>query len=235
MFSKVKKHFSVFTRFDALLWSISTLVVVISYLLSSQRYAVNLIASLIGVTALIYLARGQVFGQVLIVAFAVLYGISSWRLAYYGEMITYLGMSMPIAIASIITWLRHPYKGAREVEVSDVKGSVLALIFLSGAAVTAAFYFILRALGNAELIVSTVSVFTSFLAAALSAVRSPFYALGYAANDVVLIILWCMASVSDLSNLPMLACFAVFLINDLYGFVNWRKMQKRQRKQGERQ
>ena len=95
-------------------------------------------------------------------------------------------------------------------------------------AVTAAFYFILKALHTANLIPSTVSVATSFLAVYLTFRRSPYYALAYAANDVVLILLWTLAAIEDLSYLSVIICFVMFLANDLYGFLNWRKMQKKQ-------
>ncbi|WP_300921669.1 nicotinamide mononucleotide transporter, partial [uncultured Dubosiella sp.] len=68
---------------------------------------------------------------------------------------------------------------------------------------------------------STISVFTSFAAVLLTFWRSPYYALGYAANDLVLIVLWTLQH-----DIVMILCFAVFLINDLYGFCNWRKMEK---------
>ena len=91
------------------------------------------------------------------------------------------------------------------------------------------FYFILKALGNANLLFSTISVTTSFLASYMTFMRSPYYAIGYSANDIVLIILWIMASIENISYLPMIACFVMFLANDLYGFINWRKMEKRQK------
>ena len=94
--------------------------------------------------------------------------------------------------------------------------------------VTGAFYFILRALGNANLLFSTISVTTSFLASWLTMMRSPLYALGYAANDVVLIVLWVLAAMEDASYLPMVVCFVMFFLNDSYGCVNWRRMERRQ-------
>jgi len=112
------------------------------------------------------------------------------------------------------------------------KLSKKAWLFLSLAAllVTVAFYFILQALGTANLPVSTLSVTTSFFAASLTFLRSPYYALGYTANDVVLIVLWVFSAVADLSYLPMVLCFVMFLLNDLYGFFNWKRMEKRQAK-----
>ena len=57
-------------------------------------------------------------------------------------------------------------------------------------AVTIGSYFLLQAFGTANLLTSTVSVATSFVAVYLTWLRSPWYALGYAANDVVLVVLW---------------------------------------------
>ena len=67
------------------------------------------------------------------------------------------------------------------------------------------------------------------LASWLTLMRSPSYALAYAANDLVLIALWVTASANDPGCAPMIVCFAMFFINDSYGFVNWRRMMRRQR------
>jgi len=92
------------------------------------------------------------------------------------------------------------------------------------AIVTSVFYFILKALNTANLIFSTISVTTSFIASYLTYLRSPYYALAYAANDIVLIALWLLASIKDSSYVPMVFCFIMFLINDIYGYINWKKM-----------
>ena len=228
---KSKNPFLLFrdlTGFERALWAVSAVVVTLSFLLSPEKDILSLIASLIGVTALIFVAKGYVFGQALTVVFAVFYGTISFFFRYYGEMITYLCMTSPIAILSVIEWLRHPYKDSAEVQVRKMKPHQMLLLFALSGAVTAVFYFILRALGNANLLFSTISVATSFLASALTFMRSPWYALAYAANDVVLIVLWVLASISDPAYIPMIACFLAFLANDVYGFYNWRRMMKRQ-------
>ncbi|MBP3378678.1 MAG: nicotinamide mononucleotide transporter [Clostridia bacterium] len=215
------------TKFEWGLWLSSVAVVLISFILSPEDY-ITLIASLIGVTALIFTAKGFVIGQILIVIFAVFYGVVSFWQRYYGEVITYLGMTAPIAILSVISWIKNPYKGTREVKVNRMNGRQVTVMLLFTVAVTLVFYFILDLLGNANLLVSTLSVTTSFLASYMTFMRSPYYAIGYAANDVVLIALWVAATLRDISCLPMVMCFVVFLINDLYGFISWRRMEKRQ-------
>ena len=62
----------------------------------------------------------------------------------------------------------------------------------------------------------------------LTVFRSQYYALAYAFNDIVLIILWALATAENIAYLPMIICFVVFLINDSYGFFNWRRIKSRQ-------
>ncbi len=161
--------------------------------------------------------------------FSLLYGIISFGFAYYGEMITYLGMTMPMAIFSLIAWLRHPYHGNKsEVQVGNIGKRENLLMWLLTALVTVGFYFILKYFNAANIVPSTISVATSFLAVYLTFRRSPYFALAYAANDIVLIALWALASLREVRYLSVVVCFAAFLLNDIYAFVSWQKMKKRQ-------
>lgn len=225
---KIKNPFSDLTKFERALWLSSVCVIALSFIISGGGDVMTLISSLMGVTALIFVAKGYVIGQVFTVIFSVFYGIVSFFFRYYGEMITYLCMSAPSALFSVFAWLRHPYKGTKEIEINKITKKNGFIITIATIAVTTAFYFILAALGNANLTMSTVSIATSFSASMLLMFRSPYYAIAYAANDIVLIILWVMASIKNISYLPMIFCFVMFLLNDLYGFYNWGKMRKRQ-------
>ena len=217
------------TKFELGLWLFSLTGVTLSSVVSPAFDPLSLIASLIGVTALIFVAKGDPLGQILTVVFSVFYGVISWTFRYYGEMITYLGMSAPMAALAVAAWLRNPYEqGKAEVRVNRLKLPEVLFLAILTAAVTVLFYFILAFFNTANLLPSTVSVTTSFLASYLTFRRSPFYALAYAANDIVLIVLWVLASMEDPSYLPMILCFTMFFLNDTYGFVNWQRMQKRQ-------
>ena len=225
---KKQNPIQILTLGEKLLWLASVVVVAGSFLLFQSDDILTLIASLIGVSALIYVAKGHVLGQVLIILFAVFYGAISFYFQYYGEMITYLGMSAPIAVFSLISWIRHPFKDSQEVEVSKLSRRQKIFAAVSSFLVTVLFYFILKALGNARLLISTFSVTTSFFASYLTFCRSPYYALAYAANDVVLIVLWVLAAMTDLGSIPMVACFVMFLVNDIHGFICWKKRYIRQ-------
>ena len=164
------------------------------------------------------------------VIFSIVYGIISYSFAYYGEMITYLGMSGPMALFALIVWLKNPYKGKKsQVKVNRISKKEIVFMLIVSVFVTILFYFILKYFGTANLIPSTLSIITSFIAVYLTFRRSPYFAFVYAINDLVLIVLWTLATLTDINYVSVLICFIVFFINDIYGFISWLKMEKLQK------
>lgn len=225
-----RKLLRYFSRAERLLWGLSVVFIVGAFCAFDRENYLTLAASLIGVTSLIFNAKGNPIGQVLMLLFSLLYGIISYTFAYYGEMITYLGMTMPMAVFALISWLKNPYNGRRsEVKVNTIGKKEIVLMCLAAVVATGVFYWILKMFHTANLLPSTLSVTTSFLAVYLTFRRSASFALAYASNDIVLIALWVLASLADTRYLSVVVCFVAFLVNDLYGFINWRRMKERQR------
>lgn len=224
---RIKNYFS---KFEISLWITSVALITASYFVFDRSSTLTLIASILGVTAILLNAKGNPIGQGLMVIFSIIYGIISYGFSYYGEMITYMGMSMPMAIIALIAWLKNPFNGNHaEVKVNRISKKETAFMLILSAFVTLVFYFILKHFNTANIIPSTLSVTTSFLAVYLTFRRSPYFSLLYAFNDVVLIVLWIFASLTNLSYISVVVCFLMFLINDMYAFISWRKMEIRQR------
>ena len=226
----MKKFLKSITLVEWLIWNISVISIIVCFFAFKNTQYLYLVASLIGATALIFVSKGNPIGQLLTIVFSVFYGIISYSFNYYGEMITYLGMRATIALWALISWLRNPYKGNKsKVKVNSLSKKEWCLLLIAAVVITVSFFFVLQALNTANLIISTVSVLTSFLAAYLAARRSRFYAIGYGANDIVLIVLWSMASCENITYLPMAICFIAFFVTDTYGFINWSIMNKKQK------
>ncbi|MCM1260104.1 MAG: nicotinamide riboside transporter PnuC [Prevotella sp.] len=226
----MKKFLKNITIIEWVIWCTSVIAIMISFFVLKNKQYLYLVASLIGATALIFVSKGNPIGQLLTILFSICYGIISYSFQYYGEMITYLGMSAPIALWALISWLKHPYEGnCSEVRVNRLSKTEWCLFSVVSIIITITFFFILRALHTSNLIISTISVWTSFLAAYLTGRRSRFYAIGYGMNDIILIVMWSMASYKDIVYLPMVICFIAFFIMDTYGFINWSIMHQRQR------
>ncbi len=226
---KVKYYMDYFSKGEIALWSLTMIFVIGSFLIFDRENYLMLLASVIGGTSLIFCAKGNPFGQILMIIFSVLYGIISLTCAYYGEMITYLGMTAPMALFSLISWIKNPYKGNKsEVTVNTISLKETAFMILLSVIVTVIFYFILKAFNTANIAPSTLSVTTSFLAVYLTFRRSSYYAIGYAVNDIILIVLWTMVTIDNIEYLSVVICFIAFLINDIYGYISWQKMYERQ-------
>lgn len=227
----MKAFFKQFTKFDIILFFVSLIIIIVSFFAFRNDRYVYLATSIMGLLLLTFVAKGSFIGQIFTIIFAALYGIVSYSYKYYGEMITYLGMSAPIAVAALISWIRNPAKGERkEVEVNSLSYKEYIFLSVLSLAVTVAFGFILNAFHTANLILSTVSVWSSFTASYLTLRRSRFYAIAYAVNDIILIVLWSLAAADSPQYIAMVVNFVVFLINDTHGFINWTRMQHRQKK-----
>ncbi len=225
-----KMLLSYFKKEEIILWCSSVILIVVSFAIFDRKNFFTLAASLTGVMSLIFNAKGNPFGQLLMIVFSVMYGIISFKFAYYGEMLTYLGMTAPMAVVALVSWLRNPYQGNRaEVKVNYMNKKEHVFMWIAAVTATIIFFFVLKYCKTANIIPSTISVTTSFIAVYLTFRRSPYYAAGYAANDIVLIVLWIMASFENREYISVVVCFAVFLVNDVYGFLSWRAMGKRQR------
>ena len=117
----LKKATGYFTPAEKLLWGASVGLLLASYGAFGGQGAANLAASLVGVTSLSFCAKGNPFGQALMILFSTMYGVISLGFAYYGEFLTYVGMTLPMAALSLVSWLKNPYEGQRsQVKVGHV-------------------------------------------------------------------------------------------------------------------
>ena len=217
------------TKREWSIWLGSIIIVLISNLATKDFDLLTLVAALTGVTSLIFAAKGNVWGQVLMILFSILYGIISFRFRYWGEMMTYLGMTLPMAVWSTITWIENPSENnGNEVQIQSLSKKHIVALCISGIIVTAVFYYILKSFNTPNIIFSTISIITSFIAASLTMLRSSYYAVWYAANDIVLIILWVLASLKDPAYIPVVVNFSIFFMNDMYGFMSWKQWELEQ-------
>lgn len=226
----LKKIWNYFTLVEKIIWFSSIALIIACFCIFDRTNYFNLITSICGVTGLIFVAKANPLSKVFGVVFSILYAIVSFKSKYYGEMLTYVLMTLPMNIIALIAWIKHPFNDDKnEVEIYTVTKKDIIIMFILTTIITSIFYFILEYFNTNNLIFSTLAIATSFIAIYLTSKRSPFYAIGYACNDIVLIVLWTLASIEDISCISILACFVAFLANDLYGFINWNNIKKRQK------
>ena len=118
----MKRLFNYFTLFEKLMWLFSIILIIFVFYIYKNNNYLYLIGNLIGVTALLFLAKGNPVGQILSIVFSLFYAYVSLSYRYYGECITYAFMTLPVAVVSTIAWFKHPYQDNNaEVEVVKLK------------------------------------------------------------------------------------------------------------------
>ena len=209
----------------------STLAALISFILIEEKDYLYFFTCILGVTTTVFIAKAHVFGQLLGIAYAILYAVTTFISHYYGEFIISIALYLPSGIWGLISWLRHRYEDTSTIKIAKLGLKHISIMLIIASILTFGIFFLLRALDTQNLIVSTISVFVSISAGYLVIKRSPFYALIYLINDVVLIVLWGMALRDSLTYMQLLISAFGFFFTDLYGFINWLNLRKKQTKE----
>lgn len=227
MFQSIKESFKNLSKVELLIYTISEIVIIVSFIISKNKNVLSLISSMLGATSLILLSKGDYLGHIISAIFGVIYIIISYSYKYYGEMFIYGFLMIPLAVTNIIIW-RKNQATSHQVKVQQIKKTEVIYIFIITIIIGIIFYFILRLLNTNNLIISSISVMTSVSASLLSLKRSPYYAIMYILNDLVLIVMWSLAASDNSMYLPNVICFVTFLVNDIYALINWKKIEKSQ-------
>jgi nicotinamide mononucleotide transporter PnuC len=236
MRNSFKNAIKYFSPFEWALWLGGIAIIVVGFCLGTDKNALSLISSIFGISCIIFSAKGNVLGQGIAIVFAITYAILAYTKAYYGEMIIYLALMLPIHIASIVTWIKNSSKKKGkmpEVKVNNIRAKEFAIGGVVACGLMVGFYFLLKALNTDNLVISTISLITSLAAAYLMLRRCEYYNICFILNDLVLIALWSLKmSVDGISVLPTVLSFVIFLATDTYSFISWRRLKKRQEKEG---
>ena len=216
---------------EYLLLSISIISIIVSFILIDQKDYLTLFTAIVGMFMAVFIARANFWGQIFSVFNVGLYAATAYLSRYYGELIIAICLYFPLTLGAIISWFRHPYKESNQIQIVKLGYKNVLIDLLITAIMTTVSFFIMQALDTPNLPVSTLSVAISTAAGYLIIKRSPYYALIYAINDLVLIVLWGMASIDAHQYLPLTISFVGFFASDTYGFVNWLRIRSKQKRE----
>ena len=183
--------------------------------------------SIVGIITALLLAKGKNLGQVFGLLITILYSIVSFKNKYYGEVLIDALLMLPMYVIGIITWINKKKKKTNSVEINSIKKKEWIIVSFVFALVFVGIYYLLKAFNTNELIVSTISVLASLFAVYLQIRRSKYSFSFYIVNDIILMFLWGIPVVHGSYMLfPMFLNPTINLINDLYGFYNWKKTER---------
>ncbi len=224
----IKKVFGKWNAIE-LIFYIAGLALIITMSICFGASWMSAVTGIFGLSCVLFAAKGKIIGIFFTWVMIVFYSILSYKNKYYGEVFINLCMMFPMTIIQLISWLKNLGKDY-VVKVNSITKKEIIIVCSAAALAFVAFYFILRALNTSQLIFSTISIVTSVLATYFQSRRSKYGFLAFLVNDAVLCVLWLFATLEDIKNVAMLTAVALYVVSDIYGFISWGILQKRQQK-----
>lgn len=182
------------------------------------------IVAFLGFFSALNQAKGKVVGQFTGVFLALLYSIVSYRNRYFGEVIVYLVVILPLYIFGIFSWLKNKDKKTEKVKQNVIGKNEWIMILVSCIVLFIGLYQLLRYFDTSQLLVSTLSMIINITATYLLVRRSKYSFILYIFNALILLVLWGIPVVGgDYLLIPMVFDAILLLINDIYGFKSWAR------------
>lgn len=182
------------------------------------------IVPFIGFFSALNQAKGHVIGQIVGILLAILYSIMSYNNKYYGEVIIYLLVILPLYISGTYTWLKNRNMKSEKVKQNTLKKKEWNILLIVNLILFIGLYFLLKYFNTNNLLVSTISMNINLTATYLLVRRSRYSFLFYLINAFILLILWGLPVLDgNIILLPMAFDAILLLINNIYGLHSWSK------------
>ena len=204
-------------------------ITILSIVFKSPWYV--LVNALLALLCVFTQAKGKVSTQFIGAVYFCFYIFITYSQKLYGEAILYLTIMLPMYVYGIVHWLKNRNKKDNVVIVRS-NLSKREWLFMSVALVVVSIgvYFLLKVLGTAELLISTLSFVSMLPAVYLLIRRCKWNQVVFLINDVIVPLLWLAMVLNGQTIFVTLVVYHFFqLTYDVYGFVNWIKLEKQQK------
>ena len=219
----MKKLFKDWTKFEIFLLLSSIAIIIFSGVFCKSTI-LTIICSITGILCALMQAKGKIMSQFIGLVLVVLYSILSFENKYYGEVLIYIFIMLPLFVSGIISWIKNVDKETNIVNENELSKKEWIILTTISIILFIGLYYLLKYFNTSQLFVSTLSMVTSLFATYLVARRSKYGFLFYIGNDIILFILWGMPVIyGNLLLIPMLISPLIYFINDSYGWISWNR------------
>lgn len=219
----MKKYFKSWNKFE-----ITLLILSVIFILGLGIYLkcgfLSTIVAFLGFFSALNQAKGYVLGQVTGVIMAVLYSLMSYNNQYYGEVIIYLLVILPLYISGIYTWLKNKDKKSSKVKQNTIKKKEWTTLAIVNVVAFIGLYVLLKHFNTSNLLISTLSMNINLTATYLLVRRCKYTFVFYLVNSIILLVLWGVPVLNgNMLLLPMVFDGILLFINNIYGLYSWSR------------
>ncbi|MFT4308405.1 MAG: nicotinamide riboside transporter PnuC [Candidatus Woesearchaeota archaeon] len=204
-------------------WLIGFSLITIALTFAWNDSFIGLIASLTGMICVVLVAKARISNYYFGLVNVILYAWIAWQSSYYGEVMLNLLFYVPVQILGLILWRRHSTR-ADVVAVRWLSHRERIVWFSIAIFATAGYGLVLSLLKGTLPFVDATSTVFSVVAMILMILRVPDQWVLWIGVNIISIIMWTHILVIDGTGVSMIVMWSAYLVNSVYGLVNWRRI-----------
>ncbi|WP_113929476.1 nicotinamide riboside transporter PnuC [Bacillus sp. P14.5] len=191
------------------------------------------VTSISGMLCVFLVAKGKISNYYFGIVQTATYAYISYGYGLYGETMLNALFYFPAQFAGIYLWSKHKVKDdikGEDVQIKSLSNKGWAYTIVSSIILVILYGILLKALGGKSIWIDSSTTILSIIAQILMLKRITEQWLFWIAVNILSIALWVTALVTQGGNdLSMLVMWTAFLVNSVYGYVNWRKLWFKQK------
>ena len=222
-FYKIKSYFGSWNNFECGLIILAIILILgVGVILNCEL--LSIIVAFLGIFSALCQTKGLVLGQFFGVILAILYSYISYINRYYGEIMVYLLMVLPMYIIGIYTWSKNRDWKTEKLKQSDIKLREWLFLFILNVILFIGLYILLKYFNTNQLFISTLSMNLNLSATYLLIRRSRYCFIVYLFNALILLLLWGLPVINgNIMFLPMVFDAGLLIVNNIYGMIKWTR------------
>ena len=220
------KEWTWFERIWLLLFSIVNVFLYLKW----DSGLIGLISAMSGMLCVVLVAKGKISNFVFGIVNTATYAYISYGYGLYGESMLNALNYLPTQFIGLRMWQRHRSENKvrdEDIEIKRLNVKGWAIVIASVVVGAYAYMHVLMALDAQQVRIDSVAVVMSVVAQILLTLRYAEQWLLWILVNVLSIVLWVVTlSQSGGSDYTMPVMWTAFLINSIYGWINWLKLQQ---------
>lgn len=188
----------------------------------------GLVATMSGMLCVVLAAKAHIGTYIFGIVQAIIYGWMSYQFAVYGEAMLNLLFYVPMQFIGFWMWKRNTVNQENtKTAAKRMNKKNIALLAVGTAVVTWLYALLLSNIGGASVGLDSITTILSVVAQFLMVARFREQWTLWIIINILSIALWINVGLTQGEMvLPMIAMWSAFLVNSIYGYVNWTKMSK---------
>ncbi|RIW30393.1 nicotinamide riboside transporter PnuC [Bacillus salacetis] len=191
------------------------------------------VTSISGMLCVVLVAKGKISNYYFGIVQTATYAYISYGYGLYGETMLNALFYFPAQFVGLYLWSKHKMKDdikGEDVQIKSLSTKGWAYTIVSSIILVILYGILLKALGGKSIWIDSSTTILSIIAQILMLKRITEQWLFWIAVNILSIALWMTALVTQGGNdLSMLVMWTAFLVNSVYGYVNWRKLWIKQK------